>query len=295
MPEVEHLLRIQNDLGEGPLWDHRQETLWWVDIERSHLFSYDPATSEQRTFQSPTPITVLGLHEGGGFVTAGQKGFGFWDDATETLDLLVDPERDLPNTRFNDGAVDPMGSFWAGTMNPSDSGKPANGLYRLNRDASVTRILDDVTVANGIGWSPDRRTMYFTDTRKRTIFVFDYDANTGSVSNRRPFVSFSPAEGVPDGLCVDADGCIWSALWGGAKIIRFNPDAERQLDISVPASQVTSCAFGGEALDELFITTARTGLSAQERARQPLAGDLFRYRPGVQGQPEYTCRVARLP
>jgi sugar lactone lactonase YvrE len=283
MPEVEHVLAVQNELGEGPIWDDRERRLRWVDIERSRLYAFEPLTGRWSYVSTPVPFTALGLRRAGGFVVAGRDGFALWHDESGTYEPLVDPEEHLPDSRFNDGAVDPAGRFWAGTMDTKDPAAAESSLYRLS-GGTCDRMLSSVTVANGIDWSPDGRTMYFTDTLRGAIDAFDFDPHTGDVTKRRPFARIDDAEGKPDGLCVDADGCVWSALWGGSRVIRLLPNGERAGEYAVPATQVTSCAFGGAGLDELYITTARSGLGAEELAGQPLAGDLFRLLPGVSGQ-----------
>ena len=210
----------------------------------------------------------------------------FWDEDTHQFDPISHPDADKPQRRFNDGGVDPTGRFWAGTMNEADAESRIHSLYRLDTDLSLEQVLDDVTIANGLGWSPDHTIMYFTDTFRHTIFAYDYDLSTGAIKNRRPFIEIPEAEGYPDGLTVDSAGCIWSAIWGGSKVIRFDPQGQRLTEVSLPVAQVTSCAFGGANLNTLYITTAWTGLNWRARLKQRRAGDLFCVQTDTPGLPE---------
>ena len=286
--EAEHLLGVGNELGEGPLWDHRSQLLYWLDIQNALIYRYEPVTGNHKTFGVPTRVTVLGLREKGGFVAGTAEGLGYWDPVTGALDLFADPEAGRPHIRFNDGAVDPLGNFWAGTMNENDPMAPDGALYRLDAKGSVREVAEGFTVSNGIGWSPDRKTMYFTDTFRCVIMAFDYDRSTGAIANRRTFIRVPEGEGSPDGLTVDSQGFVWSAQWGGWQVVRYDPAGQVERRIRLPVANVTSCAFGGQALDQLYITSARAGLREAERKAQPLAGDLFLLRTEVQGQAENT-------
>jgi sugar lactone lactonase YvrE len=286
MNEAEHLLAVQNELGEGPLWNPSEQALYWVDIKRARLYRYYPVIRKYEVYELSQPIMAVGQRSSGGFVTACGSGFAFWNPITNTFSPIIHPESDKPGNRFNDGAVDPRGRFWAGTMSDSDSGNPHGSLYRLDADLSAHRMVTEVMISNGIAWTSDQKTMYYTDSNRHAIFAYDYDAATGAISNRRTFVTIPEAEGVPDGLTLDSEGYVWSALWGGWKVVRFDPTGKRDREISVPAAQVTSCAFGGAELNELYITTARTGLNEQARREQPFAGDLFRLNTDVTGVEE---------
>jgi sugar lactone lactonase YvrE len=283
MNELEHVLSVQDELGEGPMWHPDEGVLYWVDIDRRLVHRYDPASGAEATFEVAVPITVLRPREGGGFVTGTSKGFAFWDPRTGALEAIANPESDRPHNRFNDGAVDPRGRFWAGTMNQHEATAPDGCLYRLDGDCSVHTMATGFSVYNGTAWSPDGRTMYFTDTFRRTILACDFDAGRGTIGEQRPLVRVPEAEGYPDGHTVDGEGYIWSTHWGGGKVTRYTPAGAKEREIQLPAENVTCCAFGGRDLDELYITTARSGLDEAARARQPLAGDLFRVRVGVAG------------
>jgi sugar lactone lactonase YvrE len=290
MSEVEHVLAVQNTLGEGSVWIPDQQALYWVDISNQLIYRFYPATGEHQAFEVGARVTVLMPRAAGGFVVGTDKGFAFWDPQIQELDFIGNPEADRPYIRFNDGAVDARGRFWAGTMNDEDPAAPDGCLYRLDPDGSIHKMETGITVSNGTAWSPDYKTMYFTDTFRRVILAFDYDLETGKISNRRPFVNVPEEEGFPDGHTVDSEGCLWSTHWEGWKVTRYDPTGKVDREIPLPAPNVTCCAFGGENLDELYITTAWTGMSVEDRKKHPMAGDLFRVKVGVKGmaQPKFT-------
>lgn len=287
MPELEHILACQCRLGEGPLWHATEAALYWVDIEGNCVHRLHPADMQHEVFATDAAVSALGLRRGGGFVVATERGLGTWQPgATCVITHTVEP--DLPHNRFNDAAVDPGGRFWAGTMGtePGDEGF-RGALYRLDTDGQVHVMRRDIGVSNGLGWSPDRKTMYYTDSPRQVIYAFDYDAATGALSNERVFAHAPDGEGFPDGLAVDAEGFVWSARWEGWKIVRYDPEGRVEREVRVPVAAPTSCAFGGPNLDELYITSAWTPLTAEQRRNQPLAGDLFRLHVEVQGQHVY--------
>lgn len=215
-------------------------------------------------------------------------GFASLDLETEELTIIHDPEAHLPGTRFNDGKCDPAGRFWAGTMSLGSDPPGAGSLYVMDTDLSVRRALEKVTISNGIVWSLDHSTMYYIDTPTREVSAFDYDIETGAISNRRAAVTIPEGYGSPDGMAIDVEGMLWVAVWGSSEVSRWDPTSGELLQtISVPATQVTACAFGGPDLDQLYITTARIRLDEQALADQPHAGGLFRARPGVRGVEAY--------
>ncbi|MBZ0292291.1 MAG: SMP-30/gluconolactonase/LRE family protein [Anaerolineae bacterium] len=280
MGEVELLLDVKNQLGEGPMWDADAQKFYWTDIANHCFFSYDPASGQQERYDIGQPVGTVVLRQQGGFVLAMRDGFAFWDPDSQKLEMIIDPESDKPQSRFNDGAVDRQGRFWAGTMGP---GGPVGALYRLDTDLSLHTIQTGVTISNGLGWSPDNKIMYFCDTATQTIYKFDFDPATGDVENRRDYVKIPEGDGSPDGLTVDRDGFVWSARWDGWKIARFDPDGKLEREIAIPAARVTSCVFGGPNLDELYITTARIGLKEKDLQSQPSAGGVFHLKTDVTG------------
>jgi sugar lactone lactonase YvrE len=280
MTDIEHILAAGDRIGEGPLWHPDEQALYWVDIEGQGIHRLDPASGAHVRWPTDLPVTALGIREAGGFVVATRDGFAFWTPPG-ALTFIADPESDRPAARFNDGAVDRAGRFWAGTMSPT----PTSSLYRLDPDGTVHTMETGITTANGLGWSPDNRTMYFTDSPAQVIYAYDFDLATSAISNRRPFVATSGEWGFPDGLAVDAEGYVWSARWDGGKVTRYDPTGRAVQELHLPVKHITSCAFGGPDLADLYITSAWSPLDDAGRAAQPQAGDLFRARPGVRGLP----------
>ena len=283
MYEVEHVLSVSNKLGEGPLWHPDEERLYWVDIESNQIQRYEPRTDKHEVFQMEIPVGAVAFRKSGGLVLATADGFAYWDAKGSELDFITDPEAGKPESRFNDGKVDRRGRFWAGTMTVEGA---TSGLYRLDADGSVRKIESGITIANGLGWSPDDTIMYFTDTMIHTIYAYDFDLESGTLSNRRIFVHDPDAPGLPDGLCVDSEGFVWSARILDWRIIRIDPAGVIEREIRLPVKNPTSCTFGGENLDELYVTTASIGLTEDEARGQPSAGDLFRIHTGITGQAE---------
>jgi len=286
MNDVERVLTVTNQLGEGSIWHPDDGALYWVDIDERKIFRFYPSTEKLESFDVSTRVTALAMRASGGFITATDQGLAYWDAQTRELSFISDPEADKPSVRFNDGAVDRQGRFWAGSMNEVDFATPDGSLYRLDPDGSIHTMEVETTVSNGIGWSPDNATMYFTDSMRQVILAYDYDSATGAISNRRPFAQVSEEGVLPDGLTVDSEGFVWSAQWGGGNVTRYDPNGAVDRVIRLPAQQITCPAFGGENLDELYITSAWTGLSQEEREKQPLAGALFRIKVGVKGLAE---------
>lgn len=287
MSDVEHVLGARNRLGEGPLWSVEEQSLYWVDIENETFWRWHPETGSHEMFHVGTQIGVLALRAGGGLVMATQKGFGYWDERSQNLTIIAHPEAEQPQKRFNDGAVDCRGRFWAGTMNIAEGENRDGVLYRLDLDGSVHVMETGIGVSNGIGWSPDNTIMYFTDSPRRTIYAYAFDAETGNITNATTFVKTPEGEGFPDGLTVDSEGYVWSAFWDGAKIVRYTPRGEIERVIQMPVLRPTSCVFGGPNLDELYITSAWSRLSEQQREQYPLSGDVFRVKAGVRGLEKY--------
>ena len=281
-PDLESI-PVADRLGEGIRWHPGEQRLYWVDIERGLIHRAAPPFAEVETHALGFPVACLGFRSRGGLVLGTRHGFARWDAATHRLEPIVDPEPDRANARFNDGAVDRAGRFWAGTMTETGFG---NSLYRLDPDGRVERKLLGLGISNGLGWSPDNRTMYLTDSARATIFAFDFDLASGDIERPRALVVATGGLGTPDGLAVDSEGCLWSAHWDGWAINRYDPQGKLTFQIRLPVQRPTSCAFGGADLGELYVTSAWTGLAAGARARQPLAGAVIILHPGVRGTPE---------
>jgi sugar lactone lactonase YvrE len=274
-------------LGESPLWEEREQVLYWVDIDRGQIHRFDPAGRENTTHTLDTKVTSIGRRASGGLIAALRKNLAYVDPATGRVQLLDAVEADQPENRFNDGKCDRRGRFWAGTMNEVHIGEPVAGLYRFQGPGAVKKMVSAVTISNGTGWSPDGRTMYYTDTLRYTVFAYDFDMERGEIGNPRVFYETDQAaNGLPDGLTVDAEGFVWSALVNYGRVLRFDPEGRLERMVSLPATRGTCCAFGGADYGDLYITTARECLTPEECARQPLAGSLFRCVPGVRGLAE---------
>ncbi len=282
MVDVVRVLPVANKLGEGPLWNQRDDALYWVDIEGDCFHRYFPKTGIRETFQIGQPIGCLAFRVNGGLLMGLRDGIGFWDWDTQSINIIANPEAGRKGARFNDGRVDRKGRFWIGTLG-EDAG---SSLYRFDPDGSIHTMETGITISNGIGWSPDGQTMYYTDSPLRMIYAYDFDPASGLIKNRRPFVQIPEGEGFPDGLCVDSEGFVWSAHWDGWRITRYDPDGKPERVIPLPVQRPTSCAFGGPELKQLYITSAWTGLSEADRKEQPLAGDLLRIQTDVAGQQE---------
>ncbi len=301
------VLDLRAELGEGPVWDPIAACLYFVDILRGRVHRFDPATRALRTCETGCSVGAVAPTGRGDLVLAVRDGFARLDlsgsrfNGADTpvrpdewsrpyssgrIEMIAEVEADRPDQRMNDGKCDAAGRFWAGTMALDERGG-AGALYRLDPDGHVETMIDGVTISNGLDWSDDGRLMYFIDTPTQSVDVFDFDLASGRIANRRPFARIDPVDGAPDGLTLDAEGFVWVALWGGSGVRRYAPDGALDSIVRVPATYVTSCAFGGADLGDLYITTARIKLSEADRASQPLAGGLFRARPGVRGRPPH--------
>jgi sugar lactone lactonase YvrE len=285
-PGVAILTAAADLLGEGLLWDGGADRLRWVDIERRLLRSRGADGSERHTRLAQRP-TALVPRAGGGLLVALEGGIAELD-APDALDaaprMRVALEPDEPATRVNDAKCGPDGRLFTGTLHEQGAER-ACALYRIDHEFGVTRAVDDVTLSNGLGWSPDGATLYYVDTMTHGVDAFDYDVRDGTLRDRRRLVDVAPADGLPDGMTIDADGCLWVALWGGGAVRRYTPSGELAQIVALPASQITNCCFGGPELRDLYITSARTGLTAERLAAEPHAGALFRVRPGAAGLP----------
>jgi sugar lactone lactonase YvrE len=267
-------------LGEGPTWDPVNQVVWWVDIQGRGLHRTALDGSDRRIAVA-RPLGCVVLRASGGLAGASPDGFVAIDPDDGALTLLAAVEADDPTTRMNDGKVDQAGRFWAGTMLDHE-GPHGGALYRLDADLSVTRMLQPVSIANGLDWTDDGREMLYIDTSTLRIDRIEYDAATGDLGARRPWVIIPDGAGYPDGMTLDTEGCAWVALWGAGCVVRFSPDGVPMSRIDVPAASSSSCAFVGPDLDQLIITTAQWPDPA---TALPGAGGLYVARPGVRGRP----------
>ncbi len=275
--------RIAAQLGEGAFWNHQTNELYWVDIEGKTLHIYDPATGANRSLATPSRVGTVVPAQDGQAVIALEDGIYLIDTQTGAIRPFCPLEADMPGNRFNDGKCDPAGRLWVGSMDFATT-NPTASLYRVDPDGKATKILDSITISNGIVWTSDRKTMYYIDTPTRQIRAFDYDNATGNISNERVAVAVPDILGFPDGMAIDEEDMLWVGIWDGGCVARFNPKTGHLLSkIEVPAHNVTACAFGGENLDTLYITTASLDMTEEEKRRYPDAGSIFKAVPGVKG------------
>jgi sugar lactone lactonase YvrE len=281
--ELIQTIAVQNTLGEGVSWDALTQSLWWTDIQAKQLHKFDWRRQALTTYRTPERLCSFGFIEASAkLVAAFESGFAIYDPASGDIEWLDRPEAGRAGIRFNDGRVDRRGQFWAGTMEESDRRTGKANLYCLDSAGRAHRRETGIAISNGICWSPDGGTFYFADSPTGIIHAYDVDARDGAISNRRVFAQ-TPQGFSPDGANVDAEGCVWSAQWGGGRVIRYAPDGRVLATLDVPANQATCVAFGGPDLDLLFVTSARDGLSPQALADEPSAGDVFVYKMTVKG------------
>lgn len=288
--KAEHCAEVVLDakavLGEGAIW--YGNVLYWIDIETGKVCIFNPEEGTNREISVGQKVGTVVPRQKGGVAVALEHGFALLNLETEELTMLSDPEADLPQNRFNDGKCDPAGRFWAGTLSMGKERNSAS-LYVMETDHSVRKALGNVSTSNGIVWTSDQKTMYYIDTPTSEVWAFDYDIETGHITNQRTVITVPEEQGHPDGMTIDTNDNLWIALWGGSSVSHWDPRTGSRINIyPVPASKVTSCAFGGTNLDELYLTTARIGLSREELDREPHAGGIFCIKPGARGVPALT-------
>jgi len=287
---AECVINGQNELGEGPVWDDRLGELFWVDIEGLKLHRYKPSDSKQQEYKLEQKAGSAVPAQDGSWILALQDGFYRFDLATGQSELLIHTPDGKQGNRLNDGKCDSSGRFWAGTM--SAKWQKDGTLYTLETGNALTPRHPGVVCSNGLAWSSDGKLMYYIDSGEALVNVFDYDAATGEITNKRTAITYPEGQGGPDGMSIDTEDMLWIGHWGGWQVSRWNPrTGEKLVTVEVPVKNVTSCAFGGENLDELYITTTRVGNTEDELKDQPNAGGLFRVKPGVKGLPVARAKV----
>jgi len=284
MADIQRIGATSDILGEGPIWDVREQALYWVDIRKPAVQRYDWATRTVKSWSMPEMVGSLAVREKGGLVVALKSQIAFFDLATGALDRIASPEVGREAMRFNDGKCDRQGRFWAGTMNDVTR-DPEGTLYRLDPVRGCVSMERGIRIPNSLAWSVDSRTLYFADSPLRTIFSYPFDPATGEIGAPLSFATVE-APAIPDGATIDAEGCLWSAHYDGWRVVRFMPDGRIDRVIDLPVQRPTSCQFGGPDLRVLFVTTARQKLTPQELATQPLAGALLALDVGVRGVAE---------
>jgi sugar lactone lactonase YvrE len=275
--ELKCLVKTPSVVGECPTWCEQKNILFWVDIQGKKVHRYHPDTGQNETFNLPEIVTAIAVCEDPNkALLSMRKTVALYDLSTQELDILATLETDQVNNRFNDAKCDPQGRFWPGSMNNINWSSPDGNLYCFSSATQYTKVQTQVTCSNGMGWSPDNKTMYFTDSFRYTVFAFDYDLATGKIANRRPFVVLDPKGGAfPDGLTVDSEGFVWSAHVGLGQIVRYDPTGKQERVIQLPIPRATSCTFGGPEMKTLYITSATETMTQDQIAAAPLSGSLF--------------------
>ncbi|MCH4815644.1 MAG: SMP-30/gluconolactonase/LRE family protein [Saccharolobus sp.] len=271
-------------LGEGPVYDMDLNTLFWVDIEGKRILVNDLNTGTEVFYEMPDFVSSLCVIDDKRVIATIRHGFYVVNLERGEIKKVAEVETDVESNRFNDGKCDTLGRYWAGTMNMNER-KPTGSFYKFD-GSKVIKMLEGLTVSNGLGWDPDNKQMFLIDSPVRKVFVFDFDLNKGEIYNRRVAVDFGNEPGNPDGMAVDEEGNIWVAHWGGGKVSRWNPKTGKKLlEIKVPATYVTSVTFGTPELNQLFITTAG-------KSQDPLAGKTFTTRANVRGLPNFRFKIS---
>jgi sugar lactone lactonase YvrE len=288
MPDIECVVDSKSLLGEGTYWDPAAGVLWWIDIWGPLIHRYDPATGEDRTWTAPEYLGTLAVRKRGGLVVSMVSGFHFFDPGTGAFTAIVDPEAELEDTRFNDGKTDRQGRFWSGSMFEAP-GKPpvrCGSLWRLDADRSPHRIVTGIGCSNGLAWSPDSRTMYYTDSHTNVVWAFDFDARSGDATNQRVFIDLSAERFAVDGATVDDAGNYWLTVPFKGKILAYDPSGRRIRTVELPFDLPTCCEFGGADLDVLYVTSATLRRDAAALSGQTKPGGLFAIRGlGARGLP----------
>lgn len=262
-------------LGEGPVWDSDKSRILWVDILEGEIHHFYPESRLHHVYKTGQKTGAIALKKSSGIIAALENGFYEIDIDNQLQNLIYNPEEHLPDNRFNDGKCDPAGRFWAGTMAMNDV-PGAGKLYVLEKDLSVATKIEHVGCSNGLAWSLDQKTFYYIDTLTQNVVAYDFDISIGHIANPKIVVQIPKNEGYPDGMTIDSEGMLWIAVWNGWKVVRFNPLTGQKIsEISLPAAQITSCTFGGKDLTDLYITSAKTGLTPEQLKEQPYAGSLF--------------------
>jgi sugar lactone lactonase YvrE len=283
--ELHQVAPADDILGEGPVWDARAGRLYWVDIKGGWLRWLDPASGDRGAVATQGQVSAVAPRACGvGLLAIRRGGVGALDPQTGAFHHRFDPEPDRPANRANDGNVDLAGRFWFGTMRDDETGAEG-AIYRLDADWRCTRVLDRIGISNTLVCSPANDILYVADSSRRTIDALEIDPITGAPGARRAWVDLNADGFGPDGSAVDAEGYLWNAQWGGARLVRYAPNGTIDRVVPLPVDHPSSCAFGGPGLSTLYITTARWLLSAEALAKQPLAGSLLAFEPGVRGLP----------
>ncbi len=282
--QVEPIFHISAEHGEGPVWDALHHKIYWVDLLKGLYFKGDLKDNTIEDYSIGQPLGFLALRKNQeGLVMGVRDGFVFYNEKTKLFNLIEpSPEQHNSEVRFNDGAVDPKGRVFGGTMEWNGADNKSK-LFRLNTDHSWNVLEENIHITNGMGWNPEKDTFFMIDTNRNAVFAYDYEIASGNISNKRTHIQFADTE-FPDGMTIDSDGGFWIALWGGGALVRFDKFGNKMETIQMPVSHPTSCCFGGVDLKTLIITTSKVALSEKEQLENPLAGSLFKIETDTVGQ-----------
>jgi len=287
-PEIITDYRCQ--IGEGPIWHPMEKQLYWVDIIQGRVFRFNPATDEHEICYEGEPVAGITIQEDGSLLFFMQRGaIANWKDGK--LDFIINQIPEARGSSFNDLIADPMGRvLWGSVPADINTSERLCGLYRIDTDGSVTQIVEDISVSNGLGFAPGGKQLYYTDTNMHRIYLFDYDQETGTLTNQRIFIEIQTDEGDPDGMTVDAEGYVWTALWGSRAVVRYTPQGLEERRVQFPARKVSSVTFGGDDYTDMYVTSAIAGPRGVDDSEA--AGALFRVSLSIRGLPEYFSRIA---
>ena len=281
---VETFIEANNILGESPVWDYRKKELLWVDIEKCIIFILNIDKNKITKYQMKNRVgAIVPVENSTKYLLALQDGLAIFNRVDESLEYISNVESELLENRFNDGKCDLHGRFWVGSMN-IDAKKGKGGLYCVDSTLKVTKMLSNITISNGLAWSDNNKVMYYIDTATSKVLQFDYNLEKGLISNSKKIIEIPKELGYPDGMCIDKENMLWIANWGGANISRWNPFTGVMLEkVKIPALNVASLCFGGENMEILYITSAKMGLTKEQRKKYPLSGSVFTYKPQIGG------------
>ncbi|XP_006009938.1 regucalcin isoform X2 [Latimeria chalumnae] len=292
--KVECVVSEKSKIGESPVWEEKEGTLLFVDVTGQKVQRWNPNTKQVQSVHVDAPVGSVVPRKSGGYVMAIGTRFDALDWEKQTVTNLAHVDKDKPNNRFNDGKVDPAGRVFAGTMalevRPAELERHQGSLYTLHADHSVVKHFDQVDISNGLDWSLDHKTFYYIDSLSFAVDAFNYDLQSGSLSSRRVIYRLEKDEGIPDGMCIDAEGKLWVACYNGGRVLRIDPETGKRIQtVRLPADKTTSCCFGGKDYSELYVTSAYEGMDEEWMAKQPQAGGIFKITGlGVKGIPPYS-------
>lgn len=287
--EIKFMPNTESIAAETPVWDSDKNLLYYIDFVDKKINCLDPISNKVKSLDMGSKVGTVVLRENGGLLTATGSGFNFVDFESGKMELISHPEPGKTNNRFNDGKCDCRGRLWISTVsqdfeNGCATMEPMGSFYCLDTDLKTRKVIDSVVQVNGMAWFADNRIMYLVDTCAFEILQFDFDSEKGLISNRKTAVKVPEQFGYPDGMCIDTEGSIWLAHWGGCQLTRWDSVSGKLIEkIPIPAPNVTCCSFGGANMDELFITTASFGMSEEDKKKYPDAGKIFKLKPGVTG------------